>query len=325
MQMPRRSNNTIDFPDKAASGSGYNLTLPEDHPQSEQERRRRAWIHKHPIRITEVSCRWLEEPVRSTLEHFAALAARSLLILSGPRQAGQEELFGELMPSVATVDLDDPNSCSAAQDAPKTFLSRNAEKTVLLVLNAHRAPALLNVLIQSAGLTDAQADFAAPKTVIASMSAELELLKHLSKSECIRLLRIRTLAQGELTGISPNFADRLLRLDFPSQLSHDECNRDLILEIAMHGGYPGARQGTADQCHDFFHQLIRKICKFDLAGISRIKNPNSLRKVYRMLAATNGEPLNLSLIASVLDIGRPLARDCVKALEALYLVEKLPV
>lgn len=126
--MPRRSNNTIDFPDKAASGSGYNLTLPEDHPQSEQERRRRAWIHKHPIRITEVSCRWLEEPVRSTLEHFAALAARSLLILSGPRQAGQEELFGELMPSVATVDLDDPNSCSAAQDAPKTFLSRNAEK-----------------------------------------------------------------------------------------------------------------------------------------------------------------------------------------------------
>lgn len=149
MQMPRRSNNTIDFPDKAASGSDYNLTLPEDHPQSEQERRRRAWIHKHPIRITEVSCRWLEEPVRSTLEHFTALAARSLLILSGPRQAGQEELFGELMPSVATVDLDDPNSCSAAQDAPKTFLSRNAEKTVLLVLNAHRAPALLNVLIPS--------------------------------------------------------------------------------------------------------------------------------------------------------------------------------
>lgn len=120
------------------------------------------------------------------------------------------------------------------------------------MLNAHRAPALLNVLIQSAGLTDAQADFAAPKTVIASMSAELELLKHLSESECIRLLRIRTLAQGELTGISPNFADRLLRLDFPSQLSHDECNRDLILEIAMHGAIPVPAKGRQINVTTFF-------------------------------------------------------------------------
>lgn len=93
----------------------------------------------------------------------------------------------------------------------------------------------------------------------------------------------------------------------------------------MRGGYPTCRDGTPDERHDFFHDLIRAVCHTDLPVISRLKNPQTLRKVYRMVGAASGEVLNLTQIARVLDIGRPLVRRCVEALESLYLVEAVPV
>ena len=60
----------------------------------------------------------------------------------------------------------------------------------------------------------------------------------------------------------------------------------------MHGGYPVGRLGTADQRHDFFHDLIRKVCAADLKTVSSVKNQMTLRKVYRMVGAASGEVLN---------------------------------
>lgn len=47
------------------------------------------------------------------------------------------------------------------------------------------------------------------------------------------MFRMRTLSQGEITGGGHDFLERLRLLDFPSVVSYNESNRDLILSQAM--------------------------------------------------------------------------------------------
>ena len=136
---------------------------------------------------------------------------------------------------------------------------------------------------------------------------------------------MRTLSQGEITGGGHDFLERLRLLDFPSVVSYNESNRDLILSQAMRGGYPSGRDGTPDERHDFFHDLIREICRLDLPVVSPLKNPLLLREVYRMVGAASGENVNLTHIAEVLHIGRPFAKHCLETLERLCLVDRVPV
>lgn len=89
----------------------------------------------------------------------------------------------------------------------------------------------------------------------------------------VRMFRMRTLSQGEITGGGHDFLERLRLLDFPSVVSYNESNRDLILSQAMRGGYPSGRDGTPDERHDFFHDLIREICRLDLPSVSPLKIP----------------------------------------------------
>lgn len=114
-------------------------------------------------------------------------------------------------------------------------------------------------------------------------------------------------------------------MDFPNTLSHDECNRDLVLLEAMRGGYPSGRNGTPDERHDFFHDLIREICEKDLPLVSNVRNPITLRKVYRMIGAASGGVVSHTQIADVLEIGRTLVKRCIEALKALRLVDEIPV
>lgn len=306
----------------SAETKRYNLVFPENQPDDalQQIRRRRLLLQPKPR--PEASWRWIEQPLLDSITHFEEIGG-GLILIEAPRRSGCTRLMRELLPDMPVADLDDEQMRFDAGDAPKTFLSRFSGYPVVFFRHAHRCPELLSFLINRAGQADTNSKM--PGIVIVGVCARLPLFDQIADNRCIRTLRLRTLAQGEVQGQDPGFPERLLTMDFPVQLSHNESNRDLILEMAMHGGYPGARQGTANQRHDFFHDLIRAVCSFDLPCVSRVKNPMTLRKVYRILAATSGTPLNLSHIAQTLDIGRPLARDCIKALEALYLAEELYV
>lgn len=303
----------------------YNLDFPENHPSDEasmaRARRARLW----PPREVEAAKRWVEEPLAAALEKAAAGDRRTLIVLHGPRGAGFPEVFAQVLPGFSSANLDDEHARLDAEDAPVGFLERREDVSVLLLRNVHRAPRFLSYLLETAGSPHSSAPRRGPKTIVVSATADVPLLSEQPDNPYVVRLRLRTLAQGELTGINADFPERLTVLDFPAQLSYDESNRDLALEIAMHGGYPVGRLGTADQRHDFFHDLIRKVCAADLKTVSSVKNQMTLRKVYRMVGAASGEVLNYTKIAETLDIGRPLVRRCVEALEALYLIEPIAV
>lgn len=185
-----------------------------------------------------------------------------------------------------------------AEDAPRTFFARYAALPMLVLYNVHLVPALARLIVSEAGRMHEGADLAAPKIVNMGSSVRLpELETDAERNSNVRIFRMRTLSQGEITGGGHDFLERLRLLDFPSVVSYNESNRDLILSQAMRGGYPSGRDGTPDERHDFFHDLIREICRLDLPSVSPLKNPLLLRKVYRMVGAVSGESVNLTHIA----------------------------
>ncbi len=198
---------------------------------------------------------------------------------------------------------------------------------MLIVDHAHRAPHLLSVLASWAADETASPDFRAPGLVAAAVNADPQRLiaadAGAPDGKNLLRVRMRTVARGEFYGVDNDFPERLLALDFPGMLSHDQSNRDLVLEEAMRGGYPDGRFGTADERHDFFHHLVRRICGKDLQFVSKVRSSLTLRKVFRMAGAASGEVLNLSQLSSILGIGRPLVRRCLEALEALYMIDRL--
>lgn len=197
---------------------------------------------------------------------------------------------------------------------------------MLVLSNVHLVPGLSRLVVSEAGNMHAGATVAAPKVVIMGSSVHLpDLETAAERNSNIRIFRMRTLSQGEITGGGHDFLERLRLLDFPSVVSYNESNRDLILSQAMRGGYPSGRDGTPDERHDFFHDLIREICRLDLPVVSPLKNPLLLREVYRMVGAASGENVNLTHIAEVLHIGRPFAKHCLETLERLCLVDRVPV
>lgn len=213
-----------------------------------------------------------------------------------------------------------------AEDAPRTFFARYAALPMLVLYNVHLVPALARLIVSEAGRMHEGADLVSPKIVIMGSSVRLPELETVAeRNSNVRMFRMRTLSQGEITGGGHDFLERLRLLDFPSVVSYNESNRDLILSQAMRGGYPSGRDGTPDERHDFFHDLIREICRLDLPSVSPLKNPLSLRKVYRMVGAVSGESVNLTHIAEVLGIGRPFAKHCLETLERLCLVDRIAV
>ena len=94
----------------------------------------------------------------------------------------------------------------------------------------------------------ASPDFRAPGLVAAAVNADPQRLiaadAGAPDGKNLLRVRMRTVARGEFYGVDNDFPERLLALDFPGMLSHDQSNRDLVLEEAMRGGYPDGRFGT---------------------------------------------------------------------------------
>ena len=312
--------------ERAEEADRLNLTLPEERPAKAPALRASRPLPRWPVRKGEPYRRWTEAVIRRLGHEAKEAPRRTLILLEGPRASGAHALFAEAGENIPRVDLDRPDFAADADDSPRTFLARHAGAPALIIERAHRAPRLLEALWRTAGTPPAEGG-PAPKIVVAGVCARPESLLAADLSAAplggLDRVRIRTVAQGEFTGVGDDFPERLLELDFPNVLSHDESNRDLVLEEAMRGGYPEGRFGTPDERHDFFHGLVREICSKDLPLVSRVQSSLTLRKVYRLLGASSGEVLNLTQFASILGIGRPLVRRCVEALESLYMVERL--
>ncbi len=230
----------------------------------------------------------------------AALAREASVALVGPRQVGKTTLalaVADQRPSVY-VDLENPRD-RAKLDDPAYFLTLHRDKLVILD-EIHRAPGLFEVL---RGLIDeGRRSGQGEGRFLMLGSASIDLMK---QSETLAG-RIEYLELGPLSVLetpAPNPIDRLwLRGGFPrSLLSRDD--RDSLL---------------------WRENFIRTYLERDIPMFGPRVPAETLKRLWTMLAHSQGSLLNASQLAQNLGVSSPTISTYIDLLCDLLVLRRLP-
>jgi hypothetical protein len=261
--------------------------------------------------MTQLYSRWQ----KATIEK--AIKTRRVLLLSGARQCGKTTLAKEIATTDTTYrTLDDLALKQLAQNDPHGFVKHAGN--MLIIDEVQRAPDLLSAIKLMVDVDTR------PGQYLLTGSANIQSLPGVQESLAgrIRKVRLRPLTEGELVGVTPHFLENAFTQSFSTYKS--AYDRKKILEIAFRGGFPEAiKLATNDRQH-WHRDYIMALLERDLSDIARITRHQSMQELIKILAAWSSKFMDISAIGAGLSISRPTLESYINALEALYIVERIP-
>lgn len=259
----------------------------------------------------DITARWQTARVKRRLDD------RRVILLAGARQCGKTTLARALCSADTEYrSLDDQTLRAAAIDDPHSFV-RHSSRT-LIIDEIQRAPELLPA-IKLVVDEDRR-----PGQFLLTGSAHLAAIPEATESLAGRVakIRLRPFTQGEQQNTAPSFLAKAFAGDFPEK--QPDISREQVIINAFAGGYPEAIKledlGRRVWHRDYVDALLER----DLADISRIYRLDAMRKLVEIVAAWSTKLMNVSDIGRGLSIKRPTVEAYLAALEALYLIDRVP-
>ncbi len=221
--------------------------------------------------------------------------------LLGARQVGKTTLAKTIAKEQNSIylDLESPEDLLKLSD-PTSFLSAHNDKLVILD-EIHRAPDLFKVL---RGLIDKNRRQGKKSGQFLLLgSASMDLMRQSSESLAGRIRYI------ELSGLNV--------------LEIGE-NKDDLQNLWLRGGFPdGFLAADDDMAMDWLEDLIRTYLERDVPQMGFRVPANRLRRLWTMLAHLQGETVNVSKLASNLEVQRKAINHYMDILVDLLLVRRL--
>lgn len=242
---------------------------------------------------------------------------RRVLLLSGARQCGKTTLAKQLRSdTVEYVTLDDPIAREAAQADPIGFVRRNAR--TLIIDEIQRVPDLLPAIKLVVDEDQRPGQF------LLTGSANLSAIPQANESLAGRVakIRLRPLSVGEQKQAGAAFLEHAFKEDFAQKAP--AMTRDELVEQALMGGYPEATGLNASGRRAWHRDYINALLERDLRDITRVNRLDAMRKLVEVVAAWSSKQMNVADIGSGLSIKRPTVESYLGALEALFLIDRVP-
>jgi predicted AAA+ superfamily ATPase len=250
-----------------------------------------------------------------------ALADTRIVVLQGARQVGKTTLVLDIIGELGghLVTFDDALTRAAAEADPVGFLTQNPEG-LLAIDEIQRVPDLVLALKL---VVDRDPR---PGRFLLTGSANLLRLPAAEDSLAGRAetVELHGFSQGELRGHVERFLDRLLRGD--RFLDHtSDLNRHDYLERATAGTYPEAlSRPSGRRRNQWLDNYLARIVERDAADVSTLQRLADLPLVLRVLAAQNGQELNVTDVSSESGIPATTLGRLLDLLETLYLIQRIP-
>lgn len=245
-----------------------------------------------------------------------ALKTRRVVLISGSRQCGKTTLSKTFVnEEVRYLTLDDETLMNAAIIDPSSFIKH--DKKMLIIDEIQRAPSLLKAIKQKVDEDNRVGQF------LLTGSANIQSLPNVQESLAgrIRNVRLHTLSQGEIQGVSPNFLEAAFEENFSSKES--AFDRRKIMELALRGGFPEAIQLDFKEGRLWHKDYINALIERDLKDIANINKLDSMRSLVKILAVWSGKFMDISKISSHLSISRQTVESYINALEGMFIVERV--
>ena len=237
--------------------------------------------------------RTLAAAVAARLRQFPAVA------LVGPRQVGKTTLARLLADAVDSVylDLEDPADLAKLEDAGGYLRMRRRRLVVIdEVQRASRLFPLLRVVIDE---RNRAGEAAGQILLLGSAAPDLQR------------------QSGE------SLAGRIAYLELPP-LDVRETGYDLASRLWVRGGFPPSFLASSDsQSAEWREQFIRTYLERDVPQLGPRVPPGTLRRLWTMLAHSQGSLLNVAALARSLAIDGKTVTRYVDLLADLFLVRRL--
>lgn len=246
-----------------------------------------------------------------------ALKTRRVLIITGARQCGKTTLTKQCLSTGFTFrTLDDNNLLKTAIDDPIGFLSHSGK--TLVIDEIQKAPLLISEIKRIVDINDEKGQF------ILTGSADVLSLPSVNESLVGRVknIRLKTLTEGEIRGIKPNFIQKAIAHQFKDQ--YIGCTKEKVLNIALRGGYPEVLTLEKDDRKDWHKDYFNTLIERDLKNITNVNRIDVLKDTVKILASWSAKYMDMSGICSSCQITKPTLLSYINYIEQMFLCERLP-
>jgi predicted AAA+ superfamily ATPase len=257
---------------------------------------------------------FVERNVAGTVVY--AMGYARVVALLGPRQAGKSTLARKLAAEQLSADylsLDDEPVRSLAAGDPAGFIAARGRCTV--IDEVQRAPELL-LAIKSRVDRDT-----VPGQFLITGSANLRRIPTVSDALPGRVdyLTLWPLTQGELAGRREQFLTRLFAGE-PTVIDDAPVGRHEYAEMMLIGGFPEARERPLPARSMFFSSYVDSIVERDVGDVSRVRDPSSVGRLLRLVAARSGGLARYDALSRDLGIDGKTVKNHLDVLERLFLI-----
>ena len=135
-------------------------------------------------------------------------------------------------------------------------------------------------------------------------------------------IELHTLSIGETLERHPSFLERAFADDWPPQIKgYDKKN---IIDLAFKGGYPEPLSYQPNERLNWHIDYVQTLLARDLRDIANIRRKEALRGLLVTLFAWSSKYIDTDSVCAKLSIAKPTLSSYINALEALYLLQKVP-
>ncbi len=248
------------------------------------------------------------------------LSFQRTAVIVGARQSGKTTMVRNEMPVESIyVTLDDEDQFNDAKNDVRFFL-RQAQDKCFVIDEIQKVPRLISEIKMRVDEDNRTAQF------VMTGSADYRKLPQTTDSLAGRtvFIRLRSMTEAEARKKQPLFLRNAFNREFPTSSQLDECSKEQLFTLAITGGFPQARELSKEARFLYFDSYAKAQISHDLAENWNLTRFGALDTLLQYTAAYSSKLENILDISKKLSASRVTVSDYLKALEAMFLVDRLP-